>query len=45
MEIKFRFEKMHLWYKGDCMKIALTGDRPTGKLHIGHLVGSLERRL
>ena len=27
------------------MKIALTGDRPTGKLHIGHLVGSLERRL
>ena len=27
------------------MKVALTGDRPTGKLHIGHLVGSLERRL
>lgn len=26
-------------------KIALTGDRPTGKLHIGHLVGSLQRRL
>lgn len=26
-------------------KIALTGDRPTGKLHIGHLVGSLQRRI
>ena len=22
-------------------KIILTGDRPTGKLHIGHYVGSL----
>ena len=26
-------------------KIALTGDRPTGKLHIGHFVGSLQNRL
>lgn len=26
-------------------KIALTGDRPTGKLHLGHLVGSLNNRL
>ena len=26
-------------------KIALTGDRPTGKLHLGHLVGSLYNRL
>jgi tryptophanyl-tRNA synthetase len=26
-------------------EIALTGDRPTGKLHLGHLVGSLENRL
>lgn len=25
--------------------IALTGDRPTGKLHLGHLVGSLENRI
>lgn len=25
--------------------IALTGDRPTGKLHLGHLVGSLENRV
>ena len=26
-------------------KIALTGDRPTGKLHLGHYVGSLKNRL
>lgn len=26
-------------------KIALTGDRPTGKLHIGHFVGSISNRL
>ena len=26
-------------------KIALTGDRPTGKLHVGHYVGSLKRRV
>ena len=26
-------------------KIILTGDRPTGKLHIGHYVGSLQRRV
>ena len=26
-------------------KIALTGDRPTGKLHLGHFVGSLKNRL
>ena len=26
-------------------KIVLTGDRPTGKLHIGHYVGSLRRRV
>ena len=26
-------------------KIILTGDRPTGKLHIGHLVGSLRERV
>ena len=23
----------------------LTGDRPTGKLHVGHYVGSLRRRV
>lgn len=26
-------------------KIILTGDRPTGKLHVGHYVGSLKRRV
>ena len=26
-------------------KIILTGDRPTGKLHVGHFVGSLRRRV
>ena len=25
--------------------IILTGDRPTGKLHIGHYAGSLKRRV
>jgi len=29
----------------DKKKIILTGDRPTGKLHIGHYVGSLKRRV
>ncbi|MCR5343188.1 MAG: tryptophan--tRNA ligase [Butyrivibrio sp.] len=26
-------------------KVILTGDRPTGKLHVGHYVGSLRRRV
>ena len=26
-------------------KIFLTGDRPTGRLHLGHYVGSLKRRV
>lgn len=26
-------------------KIMLTGDRPTGRLHVGHYVGSLKRRI
>ncbi len=26
-------------------KIILTGDRPTGKLHIGHYIGSLKNRV
>ena len=26
-------------------KIILTGDRPTGRLHIGHYVGSLKGRV
>ena len=32
--------------KGQVMgKVMLTGDRPTGKLHLGHYVGSLRRRV
>ena len=27
------------------VKVILTGDRPTGKLHLGHYVGSLRRRV
>lgn len=27
------------------IKVALTGDRPTGKLHLGHYLGSLKSRL
>ena len=26
-------------------KVILTGDRPTGRLHVGHYVGSLKRRV
>lgn len=29
----------------DKKKIILTGDRPTGKLHVGHYVGSLKQRV
>ena len=37
---------MRLRDGGDYMgKIILTGDRPTGRLHIGHYVGSLKRRV
>lgn len=31
--------------KDNKKKIILTGDRPTGKLHLGHYVGSLRRRV
>ncbi len=31
--------------KTENKRIMLTGDRPTGKLHIGHYVGSLRRRV
>ena len=27
------------------MDVVLTGDRPTGRLHLGHYVGSLKRRV
>ena len=26
-------------------EIILTGDRPTGKLHVGHYIGSLKKRV
>ena len=26
-------------------KIILTGDRPTGRLHLGHYIGSLQNRV
>ena len=32
-------------YNELCKKIILTGDRPTGPLHIGHFVGSLQNRV
>ena len=31
--------------EGKMEKIILTGDRPTGRLHVGHYVGSLRRRV
>lgn len=31
--------------KGSSKQIALTGDRPTGRLHLGHYVGSLKNRV
>ena len=38
---------INLIFKGVFMKekIILTGDRPTGKLHLGHYVGSIKKRL
>ncbi len=37
--------KEQFWRKIADGKIILTGDRPTGKLHVGHYVGSLKRRV
>ncbi len=36
---------MHKYLKVYMGKIILTGDRPTGRLHLGHFVGSLGRRV
>ena len=36
---------MHKFLKVYMGKIILTGDRPTGRLHLGHFVGSLGRRV
>ncbi len=40
-KIRFRGTEMAQTQK----KIILTGDRPTGRLHLGHYVGSLKRRV
>ena len=37
--------KQEIKNKQNMGKIILTGDRPTGKLHLGHYVGSLRRRV
>lgn len=37
--------KTSFFYRMEKEKIILTGDRPTGRLHIGHYVGSLRRRV
>ena len=42
-EIEFLNEKNRLYKKMG--KVILTGDRPTGKLHLGHYIGSLRRRV
>ncbi len=40
-----RKRKQEIYIMAENKKIILTGDRPTGKLHIGHYVGSLKRRV
>ena len=37
--------KQEIYIMAENKKIILTGDRPTGQLHIGHYVGSLKRRV
>lgn len=41
--MKFYFLRERIEIMGS--KIILTGDRPTGKLHLGHYVGSLRNRV
>lgn len=41
----FETSKLVCCYTHFMMKRILTGDRPTGKLHLGHYVGSLKNRL
>lgn len=39
---------LFIWYyyrMSKELKIVLTGDRPTGKLHLGHFVGSIQNRV
>ena len=39
------FVVKNIRYIRNMAKIILTGDRPTGRLHLGHFVGSLRRRV
>src|ERR1700747_595030 len=43
--ILHRFDKLFPMTKTHGKKVVLTGDRPTGALHLGHYVGSLQQRL
>jgi tryptophanyl-tRNA synthetase len=43
--LEFKDAVLVWWIKPINMKRILTGDRPTGKLHLGHYVGSLRNRL
>ena len=48
MAIQFGLQEMQNLANGinnNMAKIILTGDRPTGRLHLGHYVGSLRRRV
>jgi len=44
IRLKIKNLNFHIGMEKDT-KIALTGDRPTGKLHLGHFVGSIQNRL
>lgn len=44
-EDKRYFKEMCIMAQENNKKIVLTGDRPTGPLHLGHYVGSLKNRL
>ena len=41
----YSFQLFRVTYGFSMKKIILTGDRPTGKLHLGHYVGSLANRI
>lgn len=43
--IHINFKVNNMSENNESKKVMLTGDRPTGRLHIGHYVGSLRRRV
>ncbi len=45
ISMNFRNFAVYNFFMMNNEKIILTGDRPTGRLHIGHYVGSLRRRV